>query len=127
MTPEGKVKSAIREALAEWGPLVYDFWPVPTGYGKRTLDVLGVFCGVGFAIEAKRPGKDLTVKQAETRDQILAAGGYVFKIDSVEGVEQLRVWMKHVHTYRTGILAAHEARAAQEARVAQAAAEAANG
>lgn len=80
MTPEGKVKKLVRQALAVYGPALYSYWPVPTGYGKRTLDVLCIFRGVGFAVETKAPGEKLTPKQEETAAEIQAAGGAVFVV-----------------------------------------------
>ena len=52
-TPEGRVKDAIRDVLAEYGEEMWTYWPVPSGYGRKTIDVLGCYRGSFFGIEAK--------------------------------------------------------------------------
>ena len=96
MTPEGRVKSLIKKALAKYDGRIYYFMPVPYGYGKSTLDFIGCFCGLFFAIEAKRPKKDLTTRQAGTRDDMHDAGGVVFHIDSEERLGVLVSWLEAV-------------------------------
>ena len=67
MTPEGKVKAAIKKILKNFD--VYYEMPVPGGYGSHSLDFI---CSVRhwetglpimFYIEAKAPGKGLTERQ----------------------------------------------------------------
>ena len=92
MTPEGKVKALVRRRLKEefdaHPPFKhYAFMPVQSGRGKRTLDILLCVGGRFFAIETKAPGKDLTELQKDTRDDILAAGGTVYKVDNPESCE----------------------------------------
>lgn len=79
-TPEGKVKDKVKALLTEFG--AYQFWPVQTGYGKRTLDCLACYCGRFIAIETKRAGKDLTPFQKNTRAEIENAPskGTVFRV-----------------------------------------------
>ena len=86
-TPEGKVKALVKRRLLAEFPDVYQFWPVQTGRGKRTLDCLFCVHGFFFAVETKRPGKDLTEIQKDTRDEIVAAGGAVYKVDNAVSCE----------------------------------------
>jgi hypothetical protein len=77
-TPEGKVKDNVKALLTEHG--AYQFWPVQTGYGRRTLDALCCHHGHFFAIETKRDGEDLTPFQKNTRAEMLHAGAKVFRV-----------------------------------------------
>ena len=94
-TPEGRVKKRVRELLDRYDGL-YHYWPVPSGYGRRTLDVIGCFRGRFFAIETKAPGEKPTKIQAENIATILNAGGEVFVIDgeSEEHLARLSMWLK---------------------------------
>jgi hypothetical protein len=94
MTPEGKVKAKIKKLLKQY-PL-WDYWPVPSGFGRRTVDALGLYCGHFFAIEAKRPGKDPTALQARELEDIAAKGGTTFVIDDDEGVQALAEWLEGI-------------------------------
>ena len=82
MTPEGKVKKAVRELLNRYKGL-YQYWPVPSGYGRATVDVLGCYQGHFFAIEVKAPGKLPTARQRTVLDEIVQSGGTIFVIDDV--------------------------------------------
>ncbi len=83
MTPEGLIKSKIREFLTE-EMQAYVFSPVQMGMGVSTLDILccikGRFCG----IEVKTPGKKPTARQTFTIKAINDAGGVAFWTDSLE-------------------------------------------
>ena len=97
-TPEGKVKRKVKELLNEYG--VYQFWPVQTGFGARTLDCLGCHRGQFFAIETKRPGQKMTEQQCAIGTRIERSHGSVFCIssenrDSPEWVA-LRSWLNSV-------------------------------
>lgn len=91
-TPEGKVKSRINKILDKYKGRIYKFMPVPGGYGKSTLDYLGIFRGRGFAIEAKAPGKVPTPRQEQIADDIRAGGGRVFVIDG--DTTELELWLE---------------------------------
>lgn len=96
-TPEGKVKSAVKKMLTHsqrWG-MVYQFWPVQTGYGAATLDCLAGYQGRFFAIETKAPGKKPTPRQLLTIDTIRAAGCPTFTIDG-SNLEELEAWLESV-------------------------------
>lgn len=94
MTPEGRTKRAINKVLEKYKGRIYRYMPVPSGYGATTLDYLGCFCGRHFAIEAKRPGGEPTDRQWTVIDQIVAAGGSVFVIDSEDGTHELEQWLE---------------------------------
>lgn len=88
MTPEGKVKRAINKVLDKYKS-IYKFMPVPSGYGKSSLDYILCFHGRFIAVEAKAPGKKPTARQKQIIDQIRRADGVTLVIDSVEGAEDL--------------------------------------
>lgn len=96
-TPEGIVKDKVRKLLATFDVAgkdgygrLYSHWPVQNGMGNPTLDCIGCYYGVYFAVETKAPGKTPTPRQQLTIKQMLASGAAVFVIDGDEGVEQLR-------------------------------------
>lgn len=82
---EKTIKLAVQKRLKELGPDCYSHWPVQLGMGDRCLDCHGCYNGLYFAIECKRPGARPTAIQQYTIDKILAAGGLVYVIDSLEG------------------------------------------
>lgn len=96
MTPEGKIKAAITATLRNYGRAVYYFMPVQTGYGTATLDYLGFCCGIGFAIEAKRPKGRPSPRQQNTIEMMQEAGVRVFVIDGPVGLEELEQWLSTV-------------------------------
>lgn len=99
MTPEGKVKAHVKAMLKEHG--AYQFWPVQTGMGKRTLDCLGSHRGRMFAVETKAPGNKLTPIQELIKQEIGLAGGKVFVIGeqhypnkyAYSGEAELEAWL----------------------------------
>jgi hypothetical protein len=93
MTPEGKVKAAVKRCLKKFG--VYYFMPVQTGLGAKTLDFLCCVRGIFFAIETKAPGNKPTPLQLLTIEEIEQAGGKTLVIDSTD-TSELEVWLKHV-------------------------------
>jgi hypothetical protein len=78
-TPEGKVKDRIRDLLDGYEGL-WQYWPVPSGYGRKTVDILGCYRGRFFAIEAKADGKQPTELQLDELRNVNAAGGSAFVI-----------------------------------------------
>lgn len=84
---EKTVKKAVKKRLTEIG--AYHHWPVQTGYGTRTLDCIGCYKSLYFAVETKRPGEVPTLLQEVTSSQIRAAGGLVFVVDTVEKARAL--------------------------------------
>jgi hypothetical protein len=98
MTPEGKVKKVVRDLLARYDGL-YSEWPVPSGYGRATIDCMGCYRGRFFGIETKAPGGKTTPRQDISIAAMRAAGGEVFVIDG--DVTQLKEWLD-AHRDRAG-------------------------
>ena len=92
MTPEGKVKAAVKRVLKELG--AYQHWPVQNGMGAPCLDCHGCWQGIYFAIEAKAPGGVPTPRQEGTIKNIAAAFGVVMVISSVEGANNIPEWLR---------------------------------
>jgi hypothetical protein len=89
MTPEGRIKNEIKKVLKEY-PSIYAFWPVQSGYGSKTLDVLICAYGYFISIEAKAPGNTPTNLQWKTIGDIQRAGGVACVVDSKESAHSLR-------------------------------------
>lgn len=86
MTPEGKVKAAIKKWLKEQG--AYFFMPVQTGYGAVTLDFLVCWNGKFVAIEAKREkGGRVSPRQSIVMEEIWRAHGAAFVASSLDEVK----------------------------------------
>lgn len=101
-TRESLVKRKIREVLNKF-PEIYDFMPVPYGYGASSLDYILCVAGRFVAIEAKAPGKHPTPLQEECIRRIREAGGMVFIIDGTpdtDTCEQLETWLRMIHLAR---------------------------
>ena len=81
LTPEGKIKKAVRAKLRAIG--AYTFSPVQMGLGMPTLDDLCCIAGRFVAIEYKAEGKVPTPRQIHTMHQIRKAGGIAIWGDSV--------------------------------------------
>lgn len=96
LTPEGKVKKRVKLLLAGWGDRVYQFWPVQSGFGSATLDLLGCANGHFFAIETKRAEKDLTDRQYLVRELMGRANARVFRICDDGELEIFAQWLHSV-------------------------------
>jgi hypothetical protein len=87
MTPEGKVKIAVKKYLQAQG--VWFWMPVSNGMGQVGIpDFICCFNGMFIAIETKAPGKrnNLTANQQRVIDEIKAHGGLALVVDSVESL-----------------------------------------
>ena len=85
MTPEGAVKAKLRAYLKSLGPDCHQYWPVPTGFGSTTVDVLVCYRGRFYAIECKRPGvSEPSARQACVMRAIAQAGGGVWVENSID-------------------------------------------
>ena len=94
MTPEGKVKKAVKEILNAYHPLVSHRWPVQNGMGKPMLDCVGCCCGLHFEIETKATPKDeLTPRQEITKEETEASLGKVFVIKATHDTDALEEWL----------------------------------
>lgn len=92
MTPEGKVKAAIKDWLKKQG--AWYFMPIMAG-GNGVPDFITCIGGKFVAIEAKAPGRrgeknrgcsGLQVMQME---KIRAAGGVAVVVDGIEDLRDL--------------------------------------
>lgn len=91
-TPEGKIKQLTKKLLGCYSGLYYNA-PVPAGFGKSMLDFVICHRGRFAMVETKVPGKRLTPLQELCRDEVVAAGGVVFVISDVEGLQELEAWL----------------------------------
>lgn len=95
MTPEGKVKEALKKALKACG--AYYHFPVQNGMGAPSLDCIVCYKGVYCAIETKASGKKPTARQTVTMEAIRAAGGTALYIDSVEQAKEISWALESAH------------------------------
>lgn len=93
-TPESRVKVKLRKLLKEY-PGIYTYWPVPMGYGRTTLDVLGCFRGQFFSVETKAEGKQPTLRQMTELEGIERAMGRSFIIAGTASpvFAEIRAWL----------------------------------
>jgi len=96
-TPEGKVKDAVRKLLSQYSGM-YLYMPVPSGYGRTSIDFLGCYRGQFFAIETKAEGKKPTLRQVAELENIGRAMGATFVIAGVEdpAIEGLHAWLDNL-------------------------------
>lgn len=85
----------------QWGYIYYNF-PVPAGYGTPTLDCLGCYNGMFFAIEFKAPGKKPTPRQSLCIQQMQEAGAAVFIVDGEDSLKTFEGWLDAVRIRNSG-------------------------
>lgn len=88
LTPEGRVKEAVKRWLKSRG--IYYYMPVQNGMGVVGVpDFICCWAGKFIAIETKAPGKRSSVSPNQHRQiaAIHAAGGAAIVIDDVEQLE----------------------------------------
>lgn len=95
MTPEGKVKKAIREWAKARG--IYYAMPMGTGFGSSGVpDFLLCWDGRFIGIEAKAAGKrkNVTALQSMHLEAIEEAGGFAIVVDDPETqLPLVEAWM----------------------------------
>jgi hypothetical protein len=98
-TPEGFTKAKLRKILAQYDGM-YTYWPVPSGYGRTTVDCLGCYRGRFFIVETKADGKKPTLRQtAELHSAELAMGkAFVMAGPGDPAFEQLVEWLNELAT-----------------------------
>src|SRR2546429_1302228 len=96
MTPEGKIKAAVKRKLNSFSQC-YHHWPVQNGMGAPCLDCHGCYRGMYFAIETKAPGSVPTPRQDETIGRIADARGAVLVISSLEGAEKVGEYLERAY------------------------------
>lgn len=90
MTPEGRVKHAVKKKLKELG--VWYYMPVSNGMGRvGAPDFICCVEGRFLAIETKAPGKrnQLTANQHKEIQAIHEAGGAAIVVDDVAQLAQV--------------------------------------
>lgn len=101
MTPEGRIKASVKKVLAEFGPDLWQHWPVQNGMGKPCLDAHCCYLGVYFAIETKAPGQALTPRQKGTALLIERANGKVFIVDGAVSLNAMKEWLQSLQETMT--------------------------
>lgn len=89
MTPEGKVKKAVKDYLKSIGAWYY--MPVSNGMGRVGCpDILACYNGMFLAIETKAPGKrkNVTPNQQREIDEITHANGLALVVDDVDQLKE---------------------------------------
>lgn len=87
MTPEGKVKAAVKKVLDAHG--VWHFSPVSNGMGRHGIpDIICCWDGKFLAIEVKAPGKRNNTSALQDREiaAINAARGTAIVVDDVSQI-----------------------------------------
>jgi hypothetical protein len=82
--------------LNKYHHFTYVYMPLPGGYGRSSLDYLGFCCGLGFAIEAKRPKGKPTPRQEGTIEDIERGGAKVFVVNDTSSLAELDSWLSVV-------------------------------
>lgn len=95
-TPEGRIKNKIKEILDLYLGRIYVYMPVPSGYGKTTVDYLICFKGLFIAIEAKKPRGKPTARQHLTLEDVRAADGVTFVVNDDESLGVLKLFLEHM-------------------------------
>ena len=92
-TPEGKVKDKLKKLLKEHN--VYYEMPVPTGFGKSSLDFVCCIYGLYFQVETKAGKKVMSPRQKQIANKVKEAGGRAFLYNDDPKVnEELEQWLK---------------------------------
>ena len=97
MTPEGRVKAAVKKLLKEQG--VWFYMPVQNGMGVVGIpDFICCWGGAFLAIETKAPGtrRNLTPNQERRIAEIHAAGGRALVVDDIDQLR--RFFNGEIHT-----------------------------
>jgi hypothetical protein len=98
VTPEGKVKAAVKKYLQSQG--VWFWMPVSNGMGQVGIpDFICCYNGTFLAIETKAPGKlsNVTANQQRVIDEIKTHGGLALVVDSVDSLIPTIEFLKGDH------------------------------
>lgn len=85
MTPEGRVKNAVKKVLKDRG--IWYFMPMQNGFGVVGIpDFICCWDGTFLAIETKAPGKrgDTTANQERKLQEIGNHGGLAIVVDDAQ-------------------------------------------
>jgi len=95
ITPEGKVKAAVRKLLVEFG--IYYFSPSANGYGRAGIpDIICCFGGRFIAIECKAGKGVTTALQDRELAAIRTAGGMTMVVNeiNIQELKEKLQWMR---------------------------------
>lgn len=96
-TPESRAKTKINKLLDSYD-CIYYFMPVPSGYGKMSIDYLCCVDGLFVGIEAKRfDGRAKpTDRQVGVMEDIRKAGGSTFVVACEEDLDVLENFLYNI-------------------------------
>jgi hypothetical protein len=89
LTPEGKVKAAVKKFLADHN--IWYFMPMQNGMGVVGVpDLICCWDGMFLAIETKAPGKrkNVTANQERVMTEIQSHGGSAIVVDDVQQLKE---------------------------------------
>lgn len=95
MTPEGRVKDAVKKVLKKHG--IWYFMPMQNGFGVVGIpDFICCIDGLFFTVETKAPGKreNTTPNQQRVMREILEHGGYAIVADDAKQVEDYIIFLR---------------------------------
>jgi len=95
MTPEGRVKEAVKKVMRKHG--VWYFMPMQNGFGVVGIpDFICCIDGLFFTVETKAPGKrdNTTPNQQRVMREILEHGGYAIVADDAKQVEDYIIFLR---------------------------------
>lgn len=90
LTPEGRVKQAVKQYLKRRG--IWFYMPIQNGMGQVGIpDFICCWNGRFLAVETKAPGKlnNTTPNQERVIKEIRGAAGYAFVVDSVAMLDEM--------------------------------------
>ena len=95
ITPEAKVKAAVRKLLVDFG--IYYFSPSANGYGRAGIpDIICCFGGRFIAIECKAGNGVTTALQDRELAAIRTAGGMTMVVNetNIQELKEKLQWMR---------------------------------
>jgi hypothetical protein len=95
MTPEGKVKDAVKKVLKKHG--IWYFMPMQNGFGVVGIpDFICCFHGIFLGVETKAPGKrdQTTPNQDRVLREIKEHGGYTIVVDDAKQLEDYIIFLR---------------------------------
>jgi hypothetical protein len=95
MTPEGRVKDAVKKVLKKHG--IWYFMPMQNGFGVVGVpDFICCFHGMFLGVETKAPGKreQTTPNQDRVLREIVEHGGYTLVVDDAKQLEDYIIFLR---------------------------------
>ena len=95
MTPEGRVKDAVKKVLKKHG--IWCFMPMQNGFGVVGVpDFICCFHGMFLGVETKAPGKreQTTPNQDRVLREIVEHGGYTLVVDDAKQLEDYIIFLR---------------------------------